>query len=357
MEKILFYSASLYRGGAQRVLSVIMNSLSSEYDVGFITDITPNGKREEYTLGPNIRRYYLSDTEVVTPNIKRIRRLRKIIRLEKPDAVVSFLGPPNIRNILAGAWLKVKTIVSVRNDPYREYGSGLKKAVANLLFRNVDCCVFQTEEAREYFRCLPEKKAVIIANPVDERFYRSGWLGDSRSICVIGRLEKQKDPELAMTAFQEVLRKHPAYSLHYYGTGSLSETLKSECERRGLTDSVFFHGEVSNIEDVLTHAFAYILCSAYEGMPNALMEAMAVGCPVISTDCPCGGPRFLIEHNVNGLMIPCGDAAQLAGALCSVIEDHRLRSKLANNARLSAERFRTEQIVSEWKQILLSPLK
>ena len=351
MEKILFYIGSMYRGGAQRVLSVIMNSLIDQFEVYLVTDVAPNGHRDEYYVDPNIHRIILNEGSNKQSNINKILLLRKTIRKISPCASISFLGQPNLRNILASIGLRTRTIVSVRNDPYKEYGGGIKKFIANLLFLKVDMCVFQTEQAREYFRDLPNKKCSIIPNPVDDSFFSYESNYSSNEIAIVGRLEKQKNPLLALRSFSFIQRDYPKCTLHYYGEGSLRSEIEDQIRKDGLEERVFLHGEVSNTGDYLAKSCLYILCSDYEGMPNALMEAMAVGVPCIATDCPCGGPKFLLGDVNDELLFPVGNTEELVNRIRKVLSDQEFRVDTAKAIKRKAQEFKTDIIVQKWKKL------
>lgn len=353
MNKLVFYIGSLYRGGAQRVLSVLMNNLVDKYRIILITDITPTGEREEYKLDSRVKRYYLDAICGNNSNTKKVIAIRKIVKKERPGFVISFLGQPNVRNIIATIGLRVKTIVSVRNDPYMEYGKGIRRIAANILFLFVNKCVFQTRDAKNYFKLLSSRKAVVIANPVDDKFFEMEWKGDTQQICVVGRLEKQKNPELVLESFYEIQKKYPMFTLDFYGDGSLKELIVSRSKELGIKDKVILHGEVNDTAEVYSHAFMFILCSDYEGMPNALMEAMTIGCPVISTDCPCGGPRFLISNADDGLLVPVNDKMRLSKAIAYLIEHNEKRLLLGKKARIKAENYKVENVINQWVEIVL----
>ena len=157
----------------------------------------------------------------VLSNIKRILKLRKIIKAEHTDAVVSFMGPPNIRMLLATMGLKCRKIVSVRNDPYKEYGDGLVKMVTNIIFRLADGCVFQTKEAAMYFSKNIQQKSKIIFNPVGKQFYEVKRVDNPKNIVTVGRLFLQKNHTLLIKAFSKLAHEFPDDNLIIYGEGEL----------------------------------------------------------------------------------------------------------------------------------------
>ena len=117
-----------------------------------------------------------------------------------------------------------------------------------------------------------------------------------------------------------------------------------------MEDRIIFAGDTNNVPEKLASCKIFVLSSDYEGMPNALMEAMASGVPCVSTDCPCGGPKELIINNQDGVLVPINDVDRMSSALSELLRNDRLRKKLGDNAKKRAEKFKAERIYSIWKQ-------
>lgn len=355
MKKAILYIDSMQRGGAQRVMSVLSGFLSNRgvYTI-LVNDIIPDESKAEYSLDSRVHRVFLDRNRKPgrNKNIARVIGLRRLVNEENPDVVLSFMGPPNYRMLLATIGMRCRKVVSVRNDPYREYGTGIKKWIAGFVFRFADGCVFQTEQASEYFPATVQKKGRIIFNPVDPSFFNTAWKGEDKTILSVGRLYPQKNHVLLLNAFAQVHKKHPEYKLKICGKGSEENNLKEMASKLRIDSFVSFMGEVGNVIDELKQGSCFVLSSDYEGLPNALMEAMAVGIPVISTDCPCGGPHTLIRNNENGILVPCGNANGLADAIEEVISNKEKRIRLGQYGKESAARFRTETVMGEWLEYL-----
>lgn len=356
MKKIIFYIDSMQLGGAQRVMNNLLNYyVSQEVEVILINDIVPVNDFPEYAIHSSVKRLFLDDRELsrIEKNMHRIVKLRKIVKEENPDVMLSFLGPPNIRMLMATIGLNSKKVVSVRNDPHREYGFGIKKIISKIIFQLADGCVFQTKDAMEYFGNKLKKKAKIIFNPVDERFYKTEWNAKKKHVVAIGRLEPQKNPELLIRAFANISPRFPDYELHMYGEGNLKKFLAELCAELGIQNRVFLNGHTNEVETKLSEATVFALTSDYEGMPNILMEAMAVGIPVITTDCPCGGPRMLINNDNEGILVTCGDEKMLSDAMEKILSSQEVRTRMSENERKRAKVFQPEIIYSEWNDFLM----
>lgn len=355
MKKFIFYIDSMQMGGAQRVMNNLIDFFSDKgIAIKLINDIKPSDIEPEYAIDERVERIFLDESSLngVKKNIHRIKKLRTIIKDEEPDLILSFLGPPNIRMLLATIGLKTKKIVSVRNDPSREYGRGIKRFIAKTIFLLADGCVFQTDDAKEYFFSKTQKSSIIIFNPVNPKFYDYVWQGKGTDIVFIGRLQPQKNPLLALNAFIKISDDYPEYRMVFYGDEELSSVIMDVAHENKIEDRIKIAGKTDNVGKVLEEAALFILSSDYEGMPNVLMEAMTVGVPVISTDCPCGGPRMLIREDNQGILVPCRDVASLASAMRKILENDELKKILSTNERKRSADFQPSIILEQWNQYL-----
>ena len=357
MKKIVLYIDNMNRGGAQRVMgNLAEHFLTKGINVILINDYPPDGKNLNYEVSEQIQRVYLRDSytkNFISNNYVRIRKLRSLIKREKPYVVLSFLGGSNIRMLVSTMGINVKKFVSVRNDPNKEYGQNrFKRGFVRKLFEQASGCIFQTEDAAKYFTEAVRNKSTIIYNPVAEKFFKAKLEDSRQDVITVGRLNQQKNHFLLINAFAKIADEFPEEHLIIYGEGPLREQLETYVKEKGLENQVSMPGNVSDVERVLCKAKVFVLCSDYEGMPNALMEAMTVGLPCISTDCPCGGPRMLIQNEKQGILIPCRDEDKLEDALRTVLGDERLQSVLGENAKKRASDFMSDKILEQWDGFL-----
>lgn len=351
--KVMFYINTIGFGGAERVLVNLANTFA--LDGAEVVLVTSFSLEQEYKYNNLVKRFSLEEEDIeqswVKKNIDRTRKLRKLCRTEKPDVLVSFMGEANFRAILACMGLKVKNLISVRNDPNREYGSTMFRVLAKTLFRFADGTVFQTEDAKKWFPKAIQKRSRVIYNQVAECFYTEAFTGKRQGIVTTGRLVKQKNHRMLIEAFS-IVANVVEDNLYIYGQGELGEELQKSIDSLGMTNRIFLMGTTSDVAKTIKSAKAFVLSSDYEGMPNSLMEALALGIPCISTDCPCGGPRMLIENEANGLLVPVGDIQNMSNAILSVLTDEVRAGRMGEQAMRRAEEYRAEKVFASWKEYI-----
>lgn len=350
--KLLFYINIIANGGAERVISNLATQFSEMgHDVILVASYPHN---QEYSYGKNVNKVYLSlkrEDRLFQRNIKYIRKLRSIIKKEKPDTVVAFMADPNLRLLLASLFLKTKKIVSVRNDPNKEYGSKMYRILAKLLFNFADTVVIQTEEVRKWFPKSIQKKCTVIMNQVKEDFFVTPHVSDDYFVAT-GRLVKQKNYPLMISAFAEIVKEFKEEKLLIYGEGDQKDNLLKLIKEQHLENNVFLMGRTSNMPEVLSHAKCFLLSSDFEGMPNGLLEAMAMGIPCISTDCPVGGPRSIIVNDRNGLLFLVNDKDGLVLCIKRMLCNPGLMEEIGKKSKETAQAFLPKTIIQKWNQVL-----
>ena len=164
-----------------------------------------------------------------------------------------------------------------------------------------------------------------------------------------------KNHPLLVDAFLKVHEKHPDYVLRIYGPDSgdgTKEILEKKIIENNAENYIFLMGSCNEIEKVIPKAEVYAYSSDYEGFPNSLLEAMAMGMPVVSTDCPPGGPAMIIRDGENGFLVPVKDRDALADRICRLIEDKELRARFSKEAAKVSEIASPEVVFSQWRDYL-----
>lgn len=359
--KILFHIHNLRKGGAERVVvNLAAQFAKGGHEVLIVTEETAP---DEYPLTEDVRRVNAGIVMKENPGIltrlsyvsKRKKKLREVILQERPDVVIAFMKSSNYRAVGAAKGI-CPVIVSVRNDPKIIYTEKTDAIFLKKYFYPADGCVFQTEDAKSFFKPEFQKKSTVIFNPINEKYFGvSPSLPREKTIVSVARIAKQKNPGMLVEAFMGLQKDFPEHKVLFYGADSgdgMMEQLKKQIEEANLQDRMLFCGTSNELEKLIVNAALFVMPSDYEGMPNALMEAMAMGLPVISTDCPCGGPKSLIEDGVNGLLIPVGDAKALAEAMRRVLSDKVYAEGLGREASKIKERASSDVIYRQWKDYI-----
>lgn len=343
--KILLFTSVLSGGGAERVLCQLANGLSSNNDILLVAAYKTDS---EYQINKKVKKLYVdSSVEKKNPALQ-IKRIRAIVKKEKPDICLSFLPQPNYKLILATLGLKTKVIISVRNDPKQEYSSVSNKVLSKILYPISDGIVFQTKQAKAYFSEKLRRKSAVIMNQVDEKFFSTHRKGKKYWIAT-GRLNSQKNYPMMLRTFSKLIAKYPDEVLRIYGQGDLNLELQHQIVELNLQKNVFIMGHTDDVAEALAYAKGFLLTSDYEGMPNGLLEALAMGIPCISTDCPCGGPREVIKNGINGFLIDVKDSEKLYDNMERLILDDELSKKISINAKKYNYKYKPENVLQNWK--------
>lgn len=355
--KIAFYIGDLGKGGAERVMVNLAEYFHQQsYPVVMVTK---EKTVEEYELNPAIPRILADITqEELTKSrlrnlLRRILKLRKIWKREKPDVIVSFIGKNNFMALVSSFFLKITVIVSVRSAPAREYKGTLKRLLSHTLFRTADGIVLQTSEAFSFFPKAVQKKAVRLSNPLSPDFVRSPYKGErKKEIVTAGRIDDNKNQIMLVKAFARLTEEFPEWSCILYGYGDGYEKVAAYVKEKGLEEKVLLPGRTTGIADKICQSDIFVLPSKVEGMPNALMEAMVLGLAVISTDCPCGGPADLINQGENGILIPVDDEQALTEALRELLTKPEYKLKLQENGAKLIAQIHPDVVNREWEEYI-----
>lgn len=344
MSKITFVIGGMSRGGAERVISILANHYS---EMGWDVDIAMLLlNKVEYKLNDRIR---IVDMTMKTQNKLTgaphwVWSFRNYVKKNDPDIIVSFVARINIVVLLATAGMNKKIIVSERNDPAMDGRSHFLDSLTKVLYKKARKIIFQTRRAAGHFEGEILKNSVIIPNPIAVKCFAQEKT--KHKIVSVGRLAEQKNHKMLIEAFAEVVERHPNYELWIYGEGTLREKLVTTISECQLEDKVFLPGNIPDIHQKIADAEMFVLSSNYEGLSNALLEAMMMGLPCISTN--CAGSDEYIEDGVNGLLVPVGDKEKMARAMERLIEDDVLRTSIGKAGKKSVEQCDSQIVMKKW---------
>lgn len=345
MKKYMFFIGTLTNGGAERVVSILSSQMAEQ---GMNVEIlTYYDAQVSYKIHPSIM---VTSVEKETGNMGKTGKLLWIREYFKENAlvVISFLAPFNMLAILANLGTGIPMIVADRNDPRNIPSNPLIRKSRDFLYRFADGIVVQTERNKQYFCKTVQKKSLVIYNPID--------LGSDAGIALrtekkkqivsVGRLTAQKNQQMLLHVFAKVVKKYPDYELVICGEGPMKEELQALAGNLGIQDHVSLPGNIANVHEYMKGAEMFVLSSDYEGMPNALIEAMCLGLPVVSTKVS-GATDLILDHE-NGLLTEIGSQAELETAMLELIENKDLAKKIAEKSVKLNEKLNLQKIMIEW---------
>lgn len=358
--KIVFHLNCLEQGGAERVVTNLANQFAAAgYEVIIATEWYGEN---EFQTDERVRRVHvgLRDGDEKKHRLiqfyLRVKYLKKFLKREKPDILIPFARKALYRGLMAAYFTRIPVLISIRTDPAGHYEERSDKIQIPFLFPRADGCVFQTEGARNFFAPRLQENSRIILNPINPKYIGVPEPAvRTKTVVQSGRLVDFKNQPMLIRAFVEVHKKHPDYDLKIYGGDSFDgtkEILEKIIEENQAESYIKLMGASDSLEKELADAALFAFTSDWEGLPNALMEAMALGLPIVATDCPCGGPRTIMTHEKDGLLIPIKDQKALEDAVNRLIEDPALAARLGREARKIAERANGQAVYEQWRDYI-----
>jgi glycosyltransferase involved in cell wall biosynthesis len=347
--KIAIVISTPEMGGAQRVAINLARWINDNTETECIVVSLQDAVREAYNVN-ELPYFSLKGKHL-------IKGLIDFINKNKIEVLLTMGVPLSIYTVPACLITKTKNIISERNDPSHFAGKTTTKIVSRFLMKNAAGYVFQTTGAKEYYADSIKRRSVIIPNPLFsvENMPNEVFRGErKKTIVSVGRLNKQKNQDMLIEAFSEIVKTHPAYNLVIWGDGPEKDSLAKRINELELTEKVLLPGTTKDVAQEIYDNSIFVLSSDFEGMPNALIEAMALGLPCISTDCPCGGPKDLIEHGKNGFLIRVGDTEDLIHHLNLLIENPDISNNAGVNAFHIRNKLNSDRICKEWYEYILS---
>lgn len=344
--------SSLGAGGAERVTTRLANAWVARGDRVTIVTLAPASDVPSYPLDPRVHRVGLgllststSPVQAALATATRVRAIRHAIARAQPDRVLAMLDVTNVLTLLATRGLGMPVVVAERSDPARCPLRREWQWLRRRTYRWARAVVAQTDRAASFFDGWPGVNAVVIPNPVEAPSHVV--VERHHTIVAAGRLGPEKGFDLLITAFAQIASTHPDWRLVIHGTGPLLGDLRAQAAAADLAERVAFPGHADDLESRLREAGLFVLSSRYEGFPNVLCEAMAVGTPVIATDI-ASGPREILRGGEDGVLVAPESADALADAMRSLIEDEARRHTLGEHGRSVVTRYAMPAVLEMW---------
>ena len=360
---ILIFISSLSSGGAERVAANLANHWAGKGWTITMVTLAPL-QIDFYELNPAIQRITLNQIHrsshalcATWNNLRRIRVLRQVLRQVRPDIALSLMSTANVLLALAAWNLPIYTIGSEHTYPPNFPLTMVWEKLRRYLYRRLAAVIALTDESAVWLRtCTYAKQISVIHNAVhwplpghmpylDPAMF--GIKGHQRLLAV-GRLDWEKGFDCLITAFSTLAARYPDWDLLIVGEGPLRPVLQAQIDATNLQQRVFMPGRAGNIGQWYASADLYVMSSRFEGFPNTLTEALTYGLPVVSFDCKTG-PRDIIRHEVDGLLVPAGHITALTEALDRFMGDTDLRQRFSERAIEARERFSMDSVSQKWE--------
>lgn len=361
--KIVFLTSSLNTGGAERVATTLVNAWSYRGDQVTLVPTFSGGGTPSYSVAGSVELIYLAD--VVNHHrrrrgkryFSRIKALRHLILDRNPDVVVSFLPNVNVAALIATSFTHIPCVVGERSDPSMRSNSSILHCACSFLYKVADVVTVQTEAVSESIRHVYSGllNVVVIPNPVPEELLEwdatSKTSGERKVLISLGRLVPEKQVGQLIEVFSQLAPMFPDWDFDIWGVGPERAALQAQIDTADLGARVRMRGLTETPWEVMSQADTFVMNSRYEGFPNALLEAMAVGLPCVAAACP-SGPREISNDGRDALIFEPGDTEGLRLALMRLMADGDLRASLGRQARASVlSRYSIAAVLKRWDEI------
>jgi len=352
--RILFVTGRLSGGGAERVMSILSNEFALRDKVVCICCMAEKEESlKSFSITSGVRCVYLGGKSFSKFGLlKRQFGLRKLVKGFKPDIIIPFMVYNAIQVIMSTVAIRVPIVVRITNTLESEISTRFLKRWARLLLKKITGVVYQHQEQKEEFTEHISKPNTIIHNPIETNPL---WIKEKdysqKRIISVGRIENQKNYPLLLKSFAKIVTDYPDWTLEICGEGLLETEIKNEAARLHLHNKVRFSGYVVDVFERMHNASVFILSSSYEGMPNALIEAMCMGCACITTD-SSGAVRTLIEDGINGIIVPSEGLESLSNAMCRLLSDDKIRKQIGQEATKLRDKFNVSIVTDEWEDFI-----
>lgn len=355
MSKIILSFGTLAQGGASRVCANLSTPLCDHF--GSVILVTWADRPQFYEYDYRAK-WLCVEKEVGKNDIKRMRWFRNLVKKEKPDLILSFLEPFNLRVLACTMGLGVKTIVAERNDPKSVNKYKFLSYLEKFVYRRADGILVQTPTIQRFFDGKLKDRTHVIYNPVNIPASMVGTAlktPKQKRIVSVARLMPQKNHDILIKAFAEFQKGHPDYTLTIYGEGPLMEKLKNVADSLGVGDKVFLPGPSKTVHQDILDAEMMCLVSTREGMSNAMIEAMCLGLPCICTK--VSGAVDLITDGENGILVDIGNVKGLVEKMNVLAGNQPLCQSIGNKASDLFKFLNKEKINQEWISYLKAQLE
>lgn len=363
---ILFLIYNMGGGGAERFTATMANHWAKQgHQVSIVT--LANTSQSVYPLRSDI---YLTSVGInretsslrsgIGNSVRRVWRIRQVLKHLKPDVAIGIMTTSSCLLALAGRGLNIRLIGAERSYPPALSLGRAWQLMRHVAYHCLDAVVAQTEEGAAWLRANTwAKRVVALSNPValplpvtEPRLEPGAILpAGTKMLLAVGRLSNEKQLHLLIDSFAVLAALHPDWQLVILGEGPMRPALEAQLRTSCLAGRVHLPGRVGNPGDWMLRAELTVMTSAFEGFPNALLEAMAYGTPGVSFDCKTG-PAEIIRPGLNGMLVPERNIQRLTDTLGALMQDPERRARMAGEALKLQITFGLDEVSEAWIELL-----
>lgn len=353
--RIGFLLGEIKFGGGEKVLQTLINEFHSLGNEILIYSWDQEWRHQKSSLTFEIS--VLDNPPVgLLGKFKAFHELNKSLRENRPDCLIIFSLALAEVGTFSARFLRIPVLVSQRVDPKFFPRTHIHRFMRKIVFLFSNKIVFQTEEVRKYFSKRIQRKGVVIQNMImNENIPLANHSNYTKEIIAAGRLSEEKNYPMLIKGF--ALANLTDYKLRILGEGPQMEELQALILKLDLENRVTLEGYVDDVMSFFKSADIFVLTSNHEGLPNVLIEAMAAELACISTDFNSGGARALIDHGVNGVLIPVNDVIALKEAILFLVENPTLKEQIKLNAGNVRIKNSKKEITPLWVELIKSMIK
>lgn len=357
---IAFLVNSVGFGGASKMATFVANSLGNRGHKVCLISLMVGDLEIHQKINSNIHIHQITQKSQYTIIQYAIwlKHIIRILRKEKSEVVISFVSTPNFINAILNKITNIPSIISERGNPFEAYKDN--KLINKLIVYSINHstgAVFQTKEAAQFYSKALQKRSCIIPNPIfiNENIPEFDYNNMPHTIVFLGRFDNyQKRLDVLLESFKKFHNSHPDYKLILYGTGPDQYIIENFCKDSKLDFCIEIKGlSTSSMHDIAKEGI-FVITSDFEGISNSLLEALAIGMPVVSIDHAPGGGRLLIQDHVNGILTPTGNPDAVAIAMSEFADNPELCKQCGNEAKKVLIRFAPERIIDTWENYIMN---
>lgn len=347
MTKIIFSVSSLSQGGAARVCANLSYPLCDRYDSVIIA--TWDNQPLFYDYDQRATLYCIEREAGGKSDTLRLKWFRYFVKCEKPDLILSFMEPYNLRVLISTIGLGVKTIVSERNEPHAVNKYWVMDQVEKCVYTLADGIVVQTPTIQKFFTGRLASRTHVLYNPVNlpkNMVGKALQTPKKKRVVSLARLIPQKKHDVLIRAFAKFSTNHPGYTLTIYGEGPKKEVLTQLAKQLGIADKLSLPGNIKDVHESILDADMMCLVSSREGMANSMIESMCLGLPCICTK--VSGAIDLIRDGENGMLVDVDDVLGLADKMALLADTEQVCKQMGHSASELYKILNKEKIYNEW---------